>query len=116
MKRLNKCTARYDSNTLISYSTLIYKRTGNYTFIYRYHSATTANHWYKFCAKIDIDYPVAHAMWNEKSRTHAIMAISNDGTERTRYYYNGEALWKDRDAFKYPEEVPHMGYNVIDRY
>lgn len=108
MERLNKCAAWYDSNTLISYSTLIYKRTGNYTFIYRYHSATTTQHWYKFCSIVGIDRPTAHAMWNEKNRTHAILAISNDGAEPTRFYYNGEALWKDRESFKYPEEVPHM--------
>lgn len=116
MKRLNYCSARYDESTLISYSTLIYKRTGHYTFIYRYHSATTTQHFYKFCAKIGIDYTVAHVWWNYKAHTHSIIAIANDGREPTRYYFNGEALWENRDRFWYSEEVPHMGYNVIGLY
>lgn len=114
MKQLNKCSARYDSNTLISYSTLIYKRTDNYTFVYRYHSATTTQHWYKFCDKIGIRSQEARIIWNLKCETHSIIVLPNDITEPPRFYYNGEALWKDRKSFKYPEEVIHMGYNVID--
>lgn len=114
MKRLNYCAARFDSNTLVSYSTLIYTRTGNYTFVYRYHSATTTQHFYKFCDKIGISRKEARYLWNDKANRYGIIAVSNDDSEPTRYYYNGDDLWNDRDRFLYPEEVPEMGYGITN--
>lgn len=115
MKQLNYCSACYDYNTLISYSTLIFKRTPHYTFVYRYHSATTTQHFYKFCDKIGIESKTARALWNDRSRTHAIIVVPNDGYEFTRYYYQGTDLLKDRDRFAYPDEIPTLGYGIIDR-
>lgn len=116
MKQLNHCSARYGMNTLISYATLIYKRTEHYTFVYRYHSATTTQHWYKFCAKIGIDYPAAHQMWNYKSGTHGVVAIPNNRGEPTRYFHNGQDMSNARERFTYPDEVPVMGYGIVDLY
>lgn len=114
MEQLNHCSARYDFNTLISCSTLIYKRTPHYTFVYRYHSATTTQHWYKFCDKIGIDPKTARYLWNDHARTHSIIVVPHHDYEFTRYYYSGADLLKGRSFIAYPEEAPTLGYGIIE--
>lgn len=114
MKQLNHCSACYDPDTLVSYSTLIYKRTEHYTFVFRYHSTTTTQHWYKFCDKVGIGTAEARKLWNYKAKTHSVYVIANCPAEPDRLYYHGTDCMKDRANFLYPEEVPSLGYGIID--
>lgn len=48
MKKLLNCSARYDDNNLVSYSTQVVKIQNGYTFVHCYRSNTTLSHIRKF--------------------------------------------------------------------
>lgn len=111
MKQLNKCAARYDSNTLISYSTLIYKRCNRYTVVYRYHSATTTQHFYKFCDKIGIERNSARALWNGRGYVAVYDRATGELIEySTEREYMEEAFRRLPDG----EDMPELGYGITN--
>lgn len=114
MKQLNHCSARYDEDTLVSYYTLIYKRTKHYTIVYRYHSSTTTQHWYKFCAKIGIEYGTARYLWNYRTRTHCVLVMPHGTGELEKFYESTTAYNHARKTFHYPDELPYMEFGSID--
>ena len=55
MKRLYNCTARYDSETLVSYDTTIARKIDNIYILWYYPSSTSKMHLRKFCQKLAED-------------------------------------------------------------